>query len=413
MSTAAHSRSSQRSIALYVHIPYCLEKCPYCDFNSYGIDERASGRKAELQEEQYCRALLKELSHYGSQSAWQQRDCHSIFFGGGTPSLFSVQSIEAILKAIGRTFSVKENAEITLEANPGTISERLGHEKLHGFREAGVNRISLGAQSFQPEKLKTLGRWHSASDTHESVENIRKAGFSNFNLDLMFGVPGETESDWQSDLHTAIELRPTHIASYGLTIEPGTEFAIRVRKGVMQAPDDGIQANFYREAQRTLDSAGYAQYEISNFASPTHQCRHNLSYWCWEEYLGLGAGAHSFLKLGHNKAGSEPVAQRWSNIPKPSHYISRAELQGDCSQRREDIDRKLAENEFLLCGLRTKCGIAAEAYADNFQSSLFEQYAQVIDLLVKENMLLLDQGNVSLTEKGFLFADSVLAEFAR
>nr|MBP9838114.1 radical SAM family heme chaperone HemW [Pseudomonadota bacterium] len=317
--------NTKNSIGIYIHIPYCILKCPYCDFNSYTVGKE----KNAFPEEAYTKSLLSELTFQLNNPAWQERECHSVFFGGGTPSLFSPASIDSLISAIKRNFRLTTDAEITLEANPGTLQEELIVEKLAGFREAGVNRISMGAQSFNPEKLKFLGRIHSPEESLNAVKNIKASGFKNFNLDLIYAVNNESREEWESDLRQAIALEPNHISAYCLTIEPGTEFGKKHKKGLLKVLDEEVQAKMYEQTLKTLEVNSYYQYEVSNFSKTSHQCRHNLTYWNWSDYLGLGAGAHSFLKSYNN---SNILAKRWSNIPGPNDYIQRANEIGNCQQ---------------------------------------------------------------------------------
>ena len=413
---------SPDSIGLYVHIPYCVSKCPYCDFNSYAISDPGTGsrRTAPLEEKAYTAALLQELEHYAAKPEWQNRLCHSIFFGGGTPSLFSAEAIAVILNSLTKLAACTADCEITLETNPGTVAEALGLAKLQDFRHAGVNRISFGAQSFSPEKLKTLGRLHSVSDIKQSFENARVAGFENINLDLIFGVPGETAQTWQSDLDEALRFSPEHLSAYCLTIEPGTEFDTQQRKGVFKELPDSLQAELFEHTQTTLSRAGYEQYEISNYAKPGKACRHNVGYWDWSDYLSLGAGAHSFVKhhprldSGHPQnaflaaPSATTIGQRWSNIPKPAHYVERANAGGDCSQRREEINSVQAELEYLLCRVRTAAGIDESEFRSLFGSTFCEKYAAQIAPLIAEQLLRSTPSRTAVTPRGFLFVDEIL-----
>lgn len=395
------------AIAVYVHIPYCSTKCPYCDFNSYAIDSLDSS--TSMPEAEYVEALLLELQMRQSEAPWRGRALSSVFFGGGTPSLFKASSIGKILNALASRFSVSNETEITLEANPGTIQEHLGVEKLRGFYQAGVNRISMGVQSFRPEKLSFLGRLHSADDARRAVENIRSAGFSNYNLDVIFGVAKETAKDWHYDLSQALALSPPHLSAYGLTIEAGTEFGRRAKKGKLPLAQDSLQAELQLLTHELLSAQGYSRYEISNYATKDKECRHNLAYWCGTDYLGLGAGAHSFLKV-QNK---EEVAQRWSNIPKPAHYITRAKQNGNASQLRESVSLDQAELEFLFTRIRMSQGINHKEYQTLFSRSLPDTYAQPLAELQEAELLHLKPDQTHLSPKGYLFADHILSKLAQ
>ena len=390
-------------IAVYIHYPYCVKKCPYCDFNSYGLS-RFNSDPHSLERE-YITALLKDLRTQTQADTPGIRQCRSVFFGGGTPSLMSGASVEQILSELFAVFPAADDIEITLEANPGTIQETLGADKLRAFLAAGVNRISMGVQSFQAEKLKFLGRIHSSSDSLLAVENIRTAGFSNFNLDLMFASANEKLEDWLSDLETACSLEPRHISMYGLTIEPGTDFAVQRSKGTVLKVSEEDESLMYRRGCELLSSAGYERYEISNFAKSGFHCRHNLSYWSRCEYLGLGAGAHGFRD-------DEDWGVRLYNAPAPHDYIRRAGQNGDAVIRREKLSKEQAQIEFFMLNLRKAEGYHPDNYTDLFSENLPDSTSATIEQLVSSNLLQIDRGRVRLTDNGFLFADSVFEELA-
>lgn len=390
-------------ISVYIHIPYCVKKCPYCDFNSYGIGDAMD----KATESAYTAALIHELRHYAVADEWTGRSVRSIFFGGGTPSLFAPESISAFLCELQRSFDVPDHAEITLEANPGTIQEQLGAEKLRGFRTAGVNRISMGVQSFSSVKLERLGRIHSGDDAARAAENIGAAGFENFNLDLIFGVEDETLEHWRGEIEKALALGPQHLSAYGLTIEPGTEFARRAKIGALPLATDDSQAEMYSLTQEMTSAAGLEQYEISNYARPGRECAHNLSYWTGVDYLGLGAGAHSFC----SQEGAAGHGCRRSNTPGPAHYIERITATGDAVQRRDELDLEKAKTEFFFLGLRTRGGIDLTSFEARFGSAPEALHAQ-IRTLTGAGLLEGSLPGVRLTRKGFLFADGIMSELA-
>ncbi|MGH2726197.1 MAG: radical SAM family heme chaperone HemW, partial [Actinomycetota bacterium] len=269
------------AFGIYVHIPYCISRCPYCDFNTYvGIEDTAPA---------YVDALLREADAWSARASG--RTAGSIFVGGGTPSLLDPPLMRALLDGLRRAFAVEPDAEVTIEANPETVDV----SRLRAFRDAGVNRISFGAQSFRPHVLATLGRAHTAGRTVAAVREARAAGFDNLNLDLIYGTPGETLDDWRISLERAVALEPEHLSAYALTIEEGTAFGADVASGRMPGPDEDDQAEKYERALDLLSEAGYEHYEISNWARPGFACRHNLVYWTQGEYAGLGAGAHGHI----------------------------------------------------------------------------------------------------------------------
>jgi len=268
------------SLALYVHMPWCVRKCPYCDFNSHQLN--SAGPDAA-----YIEALLRDFDLELPRLAGRRID--SVFFGGGTPSLFQPEDFERLLTALRRSIEFAEDAEITLEANPGTIERG----RFAGYRDAGINRVSLGAQTFAPRALEVLGRIHSAEDTHRAVEELRAAQLDNFNLDLMYALPQQTLEEALADVRAACALRPAHISHYQLTLEPGTVFHARPPP----LPDEDAAWEMQSACQRLLADAGYAQYEVSAYARSGRRCRHNLNYWRFGDYVGIGAGAHGKLSL--------------------------------------------------------------------------------------------------------------------
>ena len=267
-------------IAIYVHLPWCVRKCPYCDFNSHV-------RPESIPETDYVAALLADLDRDLDLAAG--RGVSSVFLGGGTPPLFSVGSIAALIEGIAARLPLEPNIEITMEANPGTVE----HGRFAGYAQAGVNRVSLGAQSFDPAALKALGRIHGPDEIPAAVDELVAAGIANFNLDLMYGLPRQTLEGALSDLGSAIALGPAHLSHYQLTLEPGTAFYHRPPP----LPDDDRTFEMQLECQRSLAAAGFGQYEVSAYARPGRQCRHNLNYWRFGDYVGIGAGAHGKITV--------------------------------------------------------------------------------------------------------------------
>jgi len=269
------------SLALYVHMPWCVRKCPYCDFNSHQL-------KSAQPDASYIDALLRDFDTESPRLAGRRID--TVFFGGGTPSLFSPEEFARLLTALKERIAFAEDAEITLEANPGTIERG----RFAGYAQAGINRVSLGAQSFDARALNVLGRIHSADDTHRAVEELRAAKLDNFNLDLMYALPQQTPEEAHEDVRIACSLGPQHISYYQLTLEPGTVFHARPPR----LPDEDAAWDMQWAGQKLLAEAGYAQYEVSAYAKEGRRCRHNLNYWLFGDYVGLGAGAHGKLSLG-------------------------------------------------------------------------------------------------------------------
>jgi len=323
-------------LSLYVHLPWCLRKCPYCDFNSHEL-------RGTLDEAAYIDALVRDLTHDARDIG--SREVQTIFFGGGTPSLFTPEGIARLLATVRETVNVAADAEITLEANPGTVDVA----RFRGYREAGVNRLSIGIQSFDLAKLTALGRIHGRDEALNAAAAARAAGFDNFNLDLMYGLPDQSVDDTLNDLDTALAQAPTHLSVYQLTLEPNTAFYATPPT----LPDDDTQWAMQEALQARLRTHGYAQYEISAYARPGFQCRHNLNYWEFGDYLGIGAGAHAKLT----------DASGVRRAHKPRH--PRAYLAGD----RDAIERRTLTEpervfEFLLNAMRLTEGVPARAFVE-------------------------------------------------
>jgi oxygen-independent coproporphyrinogen-3 oxidase len=371
-------------LALYVHVPWCVQKCPYCDFNSHEAGET-------IPEREYVAALIADL-----QSAlpliWG-RPVVSVFFGGGTPSLLSPAAIDELLAAFRALAMLAPDAEITLEANPGTVEA----EKFAGFRAAGVNRLSLGIQSFNDEHLQALGRIHDAAEAKRAA---RLAGehFATFNLDLMYGLPGQTQAQALSDVETALSLAPTHLSCYQLTLEPNTRFAAFPP----ELPESDLCADMQEAIEARLASAGFTNYETSAFAQPGRQCKHNLNYWYFGDYLGIGAGAHSKLTL-HDRV------LRQMRHKHPKAYLENIKT-GNAVQEHSEVEAASLPFEFMMNALRL---------ADGFHPSLFEArtarslHTILPQLKAAEAEGLLDIGpeKIAPTAKGRRFLNVLLEKF--
>jgi oxygen-independent coproporphyrinogen-3 oxidase len=375
--------------SLYVHIPYCQRRCPYCDFNAYAPSTWPEGR--------YTDALLTEIRRAGESPPWSGDEVATIFFGGGTPSLFSPASIGRVLQTVAERFSIADGAEVTLEANPGTVTL----EALRGFRAAGVNRLSFGVQSLNDRHLGTLGRTHNADEARAAVSLARAAGFDAINTDFMFGIPGQSLEEWAADLCAALALDPGHVSAYNLTYEEGTAFYARRATGQLLPAAEDDEVAMYREAQRTLTVAGYEQYEISNYARLGRACRHNLAYWRRQPYLGIGAGAHSF-------APTLPWGHRWSNAKPPGLYMDLIERHGGARVTEEWPTRQQAIGEFLFLGLRLREGIDLESFAGAFGTTL-ERARPALLRFLEDGQLELSAPRLRLTQTGLLHADTIFA----
>lgn len=332
--------------ALYLHIPFCHTRCYYCDFNTYA-------GMLPLREP-YVRALLREIALAGEAARGageERRRSRTIFFGGGTPSLLSVDQVARLLDACRCSFAVDEDAEITLEANPGTLSQ----ERLTGLRATGVNRLSLGAQSFDAQLLKTLGRIHNPDEIEQALRFARAAGFISINLDFMFGLPGQTMRHWQTTLDRALSLRPEHFSLYSLIIEEGTPFFEWTQEGRITPGDEDLCADMYEYADERLRDEGYVNYEISNWALPGYESRHNLTYWRNLPYIGLGVGAHSYFG-----------GKRYSNERDPQRYITLLKQGRLPIVESEIVERAQEMSETAFLALRTAQGLHLPTFEARF-----------------------------------------------
>ncbi len=376
------------SFGVYVHIPYCVKKCPYCDFNSYGVGKR-------IPEREYTEAILKELDLY--RELIEGSPLSSIFFGGGTPSLFSPESIGKIISNVLEVTSPLSSIEVSLEINPKTV----GLEELKGLRDVGVNRISVGVQSFSERKLKLLGRINTSDDSRRILEDVIKAGFENFNLDLMFGVSFETLDEWRVDLQKALRFNTTHISAYLLTIEDDTEFGALYTAGKLSLPDEDTLTDMLFFTSDFLEDAGYRQYEISNFAKPEFACRHNLLYWKGESYLGLGAGAHSHISSDR----FDHWGTRWANLKNPDVYMKTVLDGRKPLAFTESLQREEALEDKVLMGLRLQEGISLINIKERFGRKL---RSDKLDSLMTNGFIEFSNNSLRLSKKGMLLSNELI-----
>lgn len=366
-----------RAWGLYVHIPFCSRRCPYCAFAVL------TGKEEYYQ--RYVDAVCKEIESNGNLG--DRGPLRTVFFGGGTPSILEPDQLERILNAAARVLDLAPAAEITIETNPETAD----CARFRGFRRIGVNRMSLGVQSFVDETLKRLGRSHSGADAERAYWVAREAGFDNVSLDLIFSTPGSSLRHWRESLDKAVGLSPEHISTYALAIEPDTPFAELRRRGRIQPVDEDDDARAYEWTMERLTGCGYQHYEISNFARPGRRSRHNWGYWTGGEYLGVGMSAHSFV-------GS---FRSWNHRDLP-RYLEAVEAGGRARHGQEEIGAETAARERIWMGLRTDAGISVEAE----EKAALEGQARFADLL-KAGYLEMDVGVLRLTRRGFPLADAL------
>jgi len=384
-----------KPFSLYIHIPFCFQKCPYCDFNTYAV--------RNVPEKEYIGALLSELDYYAHHELFNKRSIQTIYFGGGTPSLLAPASIAQIIKGANALFDLPDGAEITMEANPTGLSI----ESLEGFAAAGVNRISFGAQSFRSDQLELLGRNHRAEDISNSIEYARAAGLDNLSIDLIYGVPGQSRADLISDIDNFLNLNLPHLSLYALTIEKGTPFYQARANKVFSLPDDEIVLGMMDDIEERLSNAHYSRYEISNYCRLGSESRHNLAYWNRDDYLGIGAGAHSFCRT---LSGLQ--AKRWSNYALPVRYMDEATAHGGAISWQEDLGAQDLQYEFFFLGLRKTTGVEMDRFEEEFQPLTETRYMPVIERGVDNGLLEISGKNLKLTHRGITLADSVLEEFA-
>jgi oxygen-independent coproporphyrinogen-3 oxidase len=374
------------AVGVYVHIPFCVAKCNYCAFNSYAGLEHLHA--------DYVDAVKREIR----ECAHSRKPAHasSVYVGGGTPSAMSTELLEMILQECQESFAPSADAEISVEANPGTVSET----SLSALRERGVNRLSFGAQSFDDRALEFLGRIHTAADVKRGYRSARRAGFQNVNLDLIYGIPEQTLRGWRRDLAAAIELEPEHLSLYCLTVEEGTPLARSISHGEVPSPDPDLAAEMYAWAEERLGEAGYGHYEISNWAVAGRECQHNLTYWRNLPYLGFGAGAHSF-----------DGGARYCNVASPEEYVRRLEGGQEATAERYEIDQTLEMSDTMIMGLRLCQGISFSDFEERFGVSAIEVYGEQIKELIGLGLLDAHARAIRPTARGRLLGNEVFERF--
>ena len=377
----------KQPLGLYIHIPYCIHKCGYCDFNSHVI------KQDEI--DTYVDALIVEMNHYAEKYS-PGKIIKTIFLGGGTPTTLTIYQLERILNECEKQFKVAPDAEITIEANPATID--IG--QLKSIRQTGYNRISIGVQSFDETELKLLDRAHGPEEIHSTVDRARKAGFNNLSLDLMFAIPNQSLSTWESNLRQALDKNPEHLSTYNLTIEQGTAFSKLQSNGKLTMPDDDHQLELYKRTIGLLTKRGFHHYEISNFARPGKECKHNITYWKNKNTLGLGAGASSYMD-----------GVRFKNVSLPAHYIRKVADKQAAVEHSESLESRQAMSETIMLGLRLLQGISIHQFEKRFQISFKNFFGNITSTLKEKELVTIEDDHLRLSKKGLFLADSVILEF--
>ncbi len=371
-------------LSLYVHVPWCVRKCPYCDFNSHEA-------RGEVPEDAYVEALILDLEQ-ALPSIWGRR-VHSIFFGGGTPSLFSARAIDTLLAAFRARLALEPDCEVTLEANPGTFEA----QKFRDFRSAGVNRLSIGIQSFNPRHLKALGRIHDDAEARRAV-GIAREHFDNVNLDLMYALPEQTRAEMEADIEAALAFDTPHLSFYHLTIEPNTLF----HRHPPRIPDDDAAAAMQEAIEERLAAAGYVHYETSAWAKPGSECRHNVNYWRFGDYLGIGAGAHSKLSFADR-------ILRQTRYKQPKAYLQRV-AEGSAVQEARDLAREDAVFEFMMNGLRLNAGFPGALFFERTGLPIAAAEKPLREAEAR-GLILRDHQSIRPTERGRRFLNDLLQLF--
>ena len=376
-----------KQTACYIHIPFCDHKCIYCDFYSIITSDNVRS---------FLKSLKKEIRHY-SEKYSESRELISIYFGGGTPSLMEPEYLFQVIQTVKENFIVRKDAEITMETNPGTVTL----EKLKSFKQAGVNRISIGIQSFDNEDLKFLTRIHNSETAITTVNDAASAGFENISLDLIFNLPGQTKKKWIKNLEQTIKLPIKHISAYSLILERGTILNKMVLDGKVKIEDADYDAELYQTTIEFLTSNGFYQYEVSNFARPGFECVHNNAYWHYTDYFGFGTSAHSFID-----------SKRWWNLSSLKMYIDKVENSGNAIAGSEVISNEKAIDEFVMLELRSS-GLNLKIFENRFgfeaKEWLKNKYTY-FELLKNQNFVTIDDGIIKLTAKGYAICDEILKE---
>lgn len=373
-------------LGLYIHVPFCAQKCYYCDFNSYKINSN--------QKKEYLINIEREMKFYKEE--FKDKCFDTVFFGGGTPSILTVSELKELVNNINENFNIKNDAEITIECNPGTINR----EKLEAMKKMGINRLSIGLQATQNYHLKSIGRIHTYEEFEKNYYDAFDIGFKNINIDLMYALPNQKTQEWKDTLDKIIKLNPSHISAYSLILEEGTKLYDMYQNKEFELLDEDTDINMYNYTIDTLKRHGYNQYEISNYSKEDLECKHNIIYWKCDNYLGLGPGASGFIG-----------DTRYSNIEDICEY-NKCIMQNIRPVSEEiELTKKDKIEEFIFMGLRMNEGINIDVFKERFDTDFYDIYQEIMDKLIKRELVRFDGKNISLTQKGREISNSVFIEF--
>lgn len=373
-------------LGLYIHVPFCAQKCYYCDFNSYKIKSN--------EKEDYLINIEKEMEFYKEE--FKDKYFDTVFFGGGTPSILKIDELRKLVNYMFENFNIKKDAEITIECNPGTINK----EKLKAIKEMGINRLSIGLQATQNYHLKSIGRIHTYEEFEKNYYDAIDVGLTNINVDLMYALPNQKEEEWKETLDKIIKLNPSHISAYSLILEEGTKLYDMYENNEFNLLDEDTDIDMYEYTINTLKKHGYSQYEISNYAKKGKECKHNIIYWKCDNYLGLGPGASGYIN-----------DIRYSNIEDLNEYNNKINQNIKPISEENKLSEKDKIEEFIFMGLRMNEGINLEVFKERFKIDFYELYKEVLDKLLERELIKLDKFNLSLTQKGREISNSVFIEF--
>lgn len=374
-------------LGLYIHVPFCVQKCNYCDFNSYKIEDKN-------QKKNYLISIKKEMELYKEE--FENKEFTSVFLGGGTPSILNPEELTNLMENIYSNFNIKKDAEITMECNPGTLDK----VKLKTIKSLGINRLSMGLQVTQNHHLKYIGRIHTYEQFEKNYNDAIEAGINNINVDLMYSLPNQSFDEWKETLNKIINLNPSHISAYSLILEEGTKFYDMYLNKEFELNDEDIDISIYNYTIDTLDKNGYHQYEISNYAKEGYECKHNIIYWKCDNYVGLGPGASGYINN-----------YRYSNICDIKGYNKYLDGNKKPIEEKNILSKKDEMEEFIFMGLRMNSGINLDEFYEKFNVNFKHKYNNILDKLKNLNLIIEQNNNITLTQRGREISNTVFIEF--